>query len=114
MDGRVRPTHLDGDRPPAPARAPTQLADPRLLVGRHARRRTPRTAGALLQTRQRLALRGRGLPPAAHPLPDRRLRHVRPGRGLGERLTALNDTTNDVAATARGEAGSMVRHSGPP
>src|SRR3954468_20796313 len=101
MDGRVRPTDLDGERPRAPARAPTQLADPRLLVGRHARRRTPRTAGALLQTRQRRSLRRCARTPATHPLPHRRLRHVRPGRGLGERLTALNDTTNDVAATAR-------------
>jgi len=27
--------------------------------------------------------------------PDRGLRDVRPGRGLGERLTFLDDTTND-------------------
>ena len=108
MDSGVRPADLDGDPAGAPAGPAAQLADLLLLRGRHAGRRAMRTAGTLLKARQRRALGRGGLSPAAHPLPHRRLRDVRPGGRLGERLTVLNDTTNDVIATARRQARSMV------
>src|SRR5579875_1825968 len=110
MHRRVWPTDLDRDRARAPPGPLAQLADPLLLDLGHATRGAVRAAGALLETRQRRPiLRGRR-PPAAHPLPRRRPRDVRPGRGLGERLAIVNDTTNNGFPTTRGEAGSMVRH----
>ena len=112
MDGRMRPGDLGlvGEPARAPAGAFPQLADPCGLVDRHLGRRAPRPAGALGQAGPRRALSRGGLTPATHPLPDRRLRDVRPGRGPGERLAFLGDTTHDFPASQRCVAGSMVRH----
>src|SRR3954452_13957886 len=109
VDGRVRPTDLDGDRPRTPARPPAQVADAALLPGGHPPRRVVRPAGTIGQTSQRPAVLRAGLAPSPHPLPDRGLRDVRPGRGLGERLTVINDAANDQLAATRREPGSMVR-----
>src|SRR5215210_4503066 len=98
LDGRVRPGDfgLVGEPARAPAGAPAQRADPLGLPGGHPVRRALRAAGALLQAGQRPAVLRRSGPPAAHPLPDGRLRDVRPGGRLGERLAFLNDTTCDL------------------
>src|SRR5215207_4105664 len=114
MDGRVRSTDFDREAPRRPARLLTQLTDPRLLLRWHPSRRAMRTPRALLKAHQRRPLLRARRPPASNPLPDRRLRDVRPGSCLGERLTKLLNTTNDLATTPRSETGSMVRHSGPP
>jgi hypothetical protein len=110
MHRRVRPTDLDGQASRAPPGPAAQLADPPLLVGRHPRRARLRATRALGQARQRRALLGQRGPPAAHPLPHRGLRDVRPGGRLGERLALLDDTTHDLPAPQRRVAGSMVRH----
>src|SRR3954468_10634057 len=112
MNGRVRPgdVGLVSQPPRTPASAPTQLTDAGLLVGRHPLRRAPRAAGALLQAGQRPAVLRTSSPPAAHPLPDGRLRDVRPGGRLGERLAFLDDSTRDFPPSYRRVTGSMVRH----
>src|SRR3954447_979071 len=110
MDSGVRAADVGGDPPRAPARAPAQRTDPGLLGGRHPRGAGLRAAGAIGQAGQRGALLGRGGPPAARPLPHRRLRDVGPGGRLGQRFTVLNDTTHDLPPPQRRVAGSMVRH----
>src|SRR5215217_7164732 len=97
MDGRVRPANLDREAPRRPARPLTQLTDPRLLLGWHPTRRAMRPTRALLKARQRGSLLRARRPPASDPLPHRRLRDVRPGSCLGERLTELLNTTNNLA-----------------
>src|SRR4051794_24394005 len=114
MHRRVRPRDLGLVGQPArtPAGLLTQPADPLLLLSRHPAGGAMRAAGALGQARQRRSTRRRGRAPAPDPLPHRRLRDVRPGGRLGERLTLFDDTTHNRVATPRGETGSMVRHPG--
>jgi hypothetical protein len=114
VHGRVRPPDQHRNRPGTPARPPAQLTDPLLLPRRTLGGRTVRATGTLLQARLGLSLSGGRRSPAAHPLPDRGLRHVPPRPSLREGHPIIHDTTNDHLPPTRGHASSMVRHSGPP
>ena len=98
MNGGVRAVDLDSEPMLAPPGPPAQLADPPLLLGRDPGRERCGRLDRSGQTRQRRPLLGRGLAPAAHPLP--------------ERLAIHNNPTKNQLPTTRGEPSSMVRHSG--